>query len=178
MYKKLSVLSLVACLVCAASSVSASHIFFSPIAINGTSLETTAGFTDPTITVNIGDSVTFHSRITGEAGDLFSLIFSPAAGSTLAIANFSVIATPTPFDANYTLTFSTPGLFDGTVFANLDASSPDYVVPSDGSQMDSREFAFALQVQATPGTVPEPGSLALLGAAVAAFGLSRRRKTK
>jgi hypothetical protein len=63
------------------------------------------------------------------------------------------------------------------VFANLDASSPDYVVPSSGSQTDSREFAFALQVQAAPSaSVPAPGSLALIGAALGALGLTRRRK--
>ena len=177
MLKKLCALGLATGLVLAASSVSASHIFFSPVSINGTSLETVAGFTDPTITVNTGDSVRFRSRITGEAGDLFSFIFSPAAGSTLSIPNFSVIATPTPFDAEYTVTFATAGIFDGTVFANLDASSPDYVVPSSGSQTDSREFAFALQVQAAPSaSVPAPGSLALIGAALGALGLTRRRK--
>jgi hypothetical protein len=176
MLKKLCALGLASGLVLAASSVSASHIFFSTLSINGTSLETAAGFTDPTITVNTGESVTFRSRITGEAGDLFSLIFSPVAGSTLSIPDFTVIATPTPFDAEYTVTFSTAGIFDGTVFANLNASSPDYVVPS-GGQADSREFAFALQVHAAPSaSVPAPGSLALIGAGLGALGLTRRRK--
>src|SRR5215208_3636066 len=103
MLRKLCALSLATGLVLAASSASASHIFFSPVSINGTSLETAAGFTDPTINVNIGDSVTFRSTITGAAGDLFSLVFNPGAGSTLTIPNFSVTATPTPFNAEYTL---------------------------------------------------------------------------
>jgi hypothetical protein len=153
-------------------------VFFSPVSINGTSLETAAGFTDPTITVNIGDTVTFRSLITGATGDTFSLNFNPGAGSTLAIPNFNVVATPTPFDAKYTLIFATAGLFDGSVFANLSASSPDYRVPSNLSQVESRTFAFALQVQAAPsGSVPTPGSLPLIGAALAALGWARRRKT-
>ena len=177
MLKKLSALSLATGLVFAASSVSASHIFFSPVSINGTSLETAAGFTDPTLNLNIGDSVTFRSRITGSAGDLFSLIFNPGAGSTLTIPNFNVTAAPTPFDAEYTLTFATAGLFDGTVFADLNASSPDYVIPGSGGQVDSRTFAFALQVQAAPSaSVPAPGALALVGTALGILGLSRRRK--
>ena len=156
-------------------SAEASHVFFSPVAINGVVLEDASGFTDPNIVINVGDSVTFTSTMTGSVDGPFTFSFNAGPGSTLTIANTTISFGSTPFEASYTVTFNTAGIFDGSVFADNSPSSPDYVVPGTNNQVDGRNFPFQITVQSTT-SVPEPSALLLFGAGAIGLAALRRRR--
>lgn len=158
-----------------AQAANAGHIFFSPVDINGTVLETNAGFTDPILSVVTGQTVTFHTTISGETNGGFNFSFFPDAGSTLVIPDFVGDNPTDPTEINYSLTFLTPGFFDGSVRADIPPSSPDYMIPAGGMD-DSRNFPFRLQVTpAVENTVPEPVSLALVGLGALGLVFTRRK---
>lgn len=67
--------------------------------------------------------------------------------------------------------------FDSTVYAATDFLGVDMALAAGGAGwVDGFETYFSLDPQATD--VPEPGTLALLGAGLVGFGLTRRRKKK
>jgi hypothetical protein len=158
------------------ASAHASHVFFSPVSINGIVLEDSSGFTDPSIVINVGDTVTFKTTLTGSVDGPFSFSFNAGAGSTIAIAGANLPTDATPFDVIYTVTFNQAGVFDGTVTADHIASTPDYVIPGSGQQTDSRTYAFQITVQQETASIPEPSSLLLFGAAALGAAALRRRR--
>jgi hypothetical protein len=171
---KLSGFIAAAAMVLFSMSAEASHVFFSPVSINGVVLEDASGFTDPNIVINVGDSVTFKTTLTGSVDGPFTFSFNAGPGSTLSIADVSLPTGPTPYDVTYTVTFNSAGVFDGSIFANHDASTPDYNIPG-GGQTDSRTYPFQITVQGTT-SVPEPSAMLLFGAGAIGLAALRRRR--
>jgi hypothetical protein len=164
----------------AASQAQASHVWMTDFTINGIALDSSSGFTDPTFNVLAGEDLTFKFGVYGSS-DTVTFTFVADGGSTLAApAPFSFVysggdPSSSPEYFTFTRSFATPGVFDGRLRANLNGSSPDYVLHS-SSQVDGVDLPFRVNVASA---VPEPASLALMtlgGFGMAAGAWRRKRK--
>ena len=162
-----------------AGSAQAGHIFFENVRINGVALEDNVGLTDPLIVAMDGmfDFEVDIRTTTGFTGfgDTLSLSFLTDGGtlSTPSNQSFNFVSNDAIIQTfGFTQAYAGSGTFDGRVTVNISGSSPDYIVPSSGSQLDSRTFAFTLESQ----PIPEPGTLALFSIAAGTALLFRRRR--
>ena len=180
--KLLSTLLLGAACLVSASQAIASHIFITDPSINGVSLDSPGGFTNPTITALQGSNLdvlagfyhhpfggsipwTMHFRQTGGSLTLTDILGTPNSSSNPGAPNYFL----------FSEVLGTAGTWTGFLEPIQSPSCPSYrygngVEGGGGCGLPSESIAFSLNV------VPEPGSLALLGLALAGIGFSRRKK--
>lgn len=168
-FSRLAILA-AAVLVGTIGQAQASHIFSQNILINGTPVASGGAFTNPLITINAGDSVTFSFGLwdtdpsTTNYTDSFNVSFAATGGTLPAPANSSVGYTGngtsgSPITYTFSRTFSTAGSFVGNLTPNFPSSFPDYVFPN-GNQTSEPQIPFTIQVN---GAVPEPSTFAIVG---------------
>jgi hypothetical protein len=173
----------------AVSQANAYPMYFQNVTLEGTPLETTAGFTDPALTGDVGELFTIGFGIVNMGNPspwwgTVTLDFTAGPGSTLSIADWSASYPSLPTTFSYSFSFAAYGLFDGTLTIDVVESNPDYDVPGPGGAVETRTFPFSITIDGyqeeeqypTP-SIPEPGMLALFGLALAGIGVARRRKS-
>lgn len=161
------------CLTGLLPTVWASHVFSTNITVEGAQIASGSAFTNPTITVNSGDTIDFTFDLFGGA-DTFSVSFTGA--SFLVNQLFAYDGTGTqanPFDFDFGLTAGAPGTYLVSMTPDLFSSFPDYLFPS-GNQASEPIIPFTLVVQSN--AVPEPASLALVSGALLTMVAVRRRR--
>ena len=158
------------------SQVHATHIFSTNITINGKPVAAGNAFTNPTITVKQGATVTFSFDLFSTFGDpdTFKVNFTGAglpANQSFAYNGSGTSGTPLNFSFNQV--FNTPGTFSGFLQPDFPVSFPDYIFPG-GNQTNAPQIPFTIQVDA----IPEPASMTIFGmmAVGGAFYGWRRRK--
>ncbi len=162
----------------ACSGASASHIFFENVKLNGVSLETTAGFTNPLVVTTTGTPIILSWERYSHNGtsDTLTIDFTYVSGTLAAPLDttkaFNGLASDTaPELQTYSFSYATTGTLNANVFMTSNTSFPNYYIPGVGESGDSRTFPFQLQVNA----IPEPTSLSLLLGGVGAV-LARRKR--
>ncbi len=168
-----------------AGSSQASHIFSTNILINGIPVAAGNAFTDPTIMILAGDTVTFSFDLfdtdpsATSFADTFNVSFGVSGGTLPAPAGDSFAYTGngtagTPITYSFNRTFGMAGTFDGFLVPDFPSSFPDYIFPG-GNQVSEPQVPFSIVVQ----NVPEPMSMAIFGGlAVAGIAGVRRRMKK
>lgn len=135
------------------SPLRADHVSFQNVRLNGISLETASGFTDPSIVIVAGQFFSVSAEIFG-GSDTFIFTFA-STGGTLSAPSTGGTSYPggytqgSPFTFTLNRTFGTAGIFDGNVTADVQFSTPDYTIPGTATKVNSRTFPFLVQVLAT-----------------------------
>lgn len=184
--KKLMKTLVVTALMTVATASSASHIFTTNPSINGTALDSFAGFTNPTIHATVGDALSlvegFYSH--GFATDTWNLHFDKTSGAlnlTDFTYNYSGSASSNnPLYVTFTEVLTHAGTFTGFLQPIQNDSCPSYrygngVEGGGGCGSPSESLPFTLSVSSA---VPEPGSVALIGLGLLGVATARRKSTK
>lgn len=171
MRKFLSAAAVAIALSAVAQPASASHIFFEDVSIGGVALDSLSGQTNPTFTVNQGDSLTFTVHGEGAGGDVINAWFTGLTGVAPNQVSFAFSGGHEVF--NYTLTFANAGTYLANVLLDIPSSTPDYVTPQ-GYQVDTANFDF--QVDVLTSAVPEPGTWAMMILGLGGVGAALRSR--
>lgn len=167
----------------AVSPTQASHIFATNVTINGTPLAAGNATTNPTITVNPGDLITFSFDLfdtdpsATSFADTLNVSFGASSGTLPAPANASFAylgngTSGTPVNFSFTRTYGSGGTYIGSLTPDFPVSFPDYIFPG-GAQSSQQQLPFTIVV------TPEPATLAVFGGlALAGLAGYRRRKVK
>ena len=153
---------------------SASHIYFSNVAINGVALDSVNGETNPLFTVNQGGTLQFTVDGDGSGGDFINVSINGFGG--MSPNNFSFAFNGGFASFSQTLTFNTLGSFSGSAFIDIPSSFPDYRAPDGNNGGDTRTLGFRVDVVDANTGVPEPASWAMLIAGFGLVGASMRRR--
>lgn len=166
----------------------ASHIWVTDPSVNGTSLDSPTGFTNPSIVATVGSTLNvkagFYDYCGGTCVESWTMHFAQTGGSltlsdiTLSIAPSSDPGSPLYYSFDQLL--GTAGSWTGFLQPIQFESCPSYrygdgVEGGDGCGSPSESIPFSLRVVSS-NAVPEPGSLALFGLGAFALAGLRRRK--
>ncbi len=165
---------------CIAAPVSASHIYFSSVRINGVLLEDGSGFTNPTINVDVGELITVECDVSvvfgGPWTDTLYFDYTYVAGSLGAPPDASFPTGGASFETlGHTGFYAGPGSVSATLRVDIGSSFPDYVIPGTGVEVDSRTFPFTIDVKPPTGVIPLPSAAGMGLAGLGLVGLRRRR---
>jgi len=169
-------------------AASASHIFITNPSINGIALDSVSGFTQPTINATVGSTLKltagFYDHFGGSGTENWNMHFSKISGS-LTLIDFNQTITPAnnssaPLYVDFLQQLLSVGTWDGFFQPIQNASCPSfrYANGSEGGSgcgNPSESIGFTLNVT-NSGTVPEPGSAALIGLGLLGFAALRRHK--
>lgn len=175
-------------------AANASHIFITDPSINGIALDSVSGFTHPTINAMVGSTLKltagFYDHVNGSGTENWNMHFSKKSGS-LKLIDFNQVITPSsnssaPLYVSFSQYLSSVGTWVGSFEPIQSMSCPSFRYANgneggNGCGSPSESLSFTLNVTnfittPTSGTVPEPGSAALIGLGLLGFAALRLKK--